>query len=51
MYDISFHELEGFMDIMSRGCCCDRAGQIGKSDSLGREGWGERHGYSEVPWW
>jgi hypothetical protein len=32
-------------------CCCDWAGQIGESVSLGREGWGEGHGYSEVPRW
>jgi hypothetical protein len=50
-----FHELEGFMDTMSRdfvyvhACCCDRAGQIGESGSLRREGWGEGRGYSEVP--
>jgi hypothetical protein len=42
---------------MSRGyvfvyvCCCDRAGQIGKSGSLEREGWGEGRGYCEVPRW
>jgi hypothetical protein len=29
----------------------DRAGQIGESGSLGREGWGEERGYSEVPKW
>jgi hypothetical protein len=32
-------------------CCCDRAGQIGKNGSLGREGWGEGRDYSEVPRW
>jgi hypothetical protein len=32
-------------------CCCDRAGQLGESGSLGREWWGEGHGYSEVPRW
>jgi hypothetical protein len=45
------------MVAMSRGyvyvlvCWCDRAGQIGESGSLGREGWGEGRGYSEVPRW
>jgi hypothetical protein len=29
---------------------CDRAGQIGKSGSLKREGRGEGRGNSEVPW-
>jgi hypothetical protein len=32
-------------------CCCDRVGQIEESGSLGREGWGEGHDYSEVPRW
>jgi hypothetical protein len=27
---------------------CDRAGQIGESGSLKREGWAAGHGYSEV---
>jgi hypothetical protein len=42
------------MIMMSRGyvyihvCCCDQVEQIGESESLGREGWGEGHGYSEV---
>jgi hypothetical protein len=42
------------MVLMSRGyvyvlvCCCDRVGQIGECGALGREGWGEGHGYSEV---
>jgi hypothetical protein len=50
-----FHELEGFMVMMSRGYvydyvyCCDLAGQLGESGSLEREGWRESHGYSEVP--
>jgi hypothetical protein len=41
--------------MMSRGyvyvhvCCCDREGQIGESGSHRREGWGEGHGYSDVP--
>jgi hypothetical protein len=30
---------------------CDRAGQIGKSGSLEREGWGESRGYSKIPRW
>jgi hypothetical protein len=29
-------------------CGCDRVGQFGERGSLGREGWGEGHGYSEV---
>jgi hypothetical protein len=43
------------MVMMSRGYvyvhvyCCDRAGQLGESGSLGREGWGEGRGYSKVP--
>jgi hypothetical protein len=45
--------------MMSRGyvyvyvyvCCCDRAGQVGESGSLGRERWGEGYGYSDVPRW
>jgi hypothetical protein len=43
--------------MMSRGyvyvhvCCCDWAGQIRESGSLGREEWGEGRGYSEVPRW
>jgi hypothetical protein len=32
-------------------CGCDRAGQIGESGSLGREGWGEGRGYFEIPMW
>jgi hypothetical protein len=42
---------------MSRGyvyvhvCCCDQVGQIGESESLKRERWGEGRGYSEVPRW
>jgi hypothetical protein len=32
-------------------CGCDRAGQIGKSVSLRREGWGEDRVYSEVLRW
>jgi hypothetical protein len=32
-------------------CWCDRTGQIGKSGSLRKEGWGENHDYSEVPRW
>jgi hypothetical protein len=47
------------MVMMSRGyvyvyvyvCCCDRAGQVGESGSLGRERWGEGYGYSDVPRW
>jgi hypothetical protein len=45
------------MIMMSRGyvyllvCWRDRAGQLGDSGALGREGWGEGHGYSEVPRW
>jgi hypothetical protein len=31
--------------------CCDQAGQLGESSSLGREGRGEGCGYSEVPRW
>jgi hypothetical protein len=30
---------------------CDRAGQLGESGSLRREGWGEGRGYSKVPKW
>jgi hypothetical protein len=30
-------------------CGCDRAGQLGKSGSLGREGQRECYGNSEVP--
>jgi hypothetical protein len=30
---------------------CDRAGQIGESGALGREGWGAAGGYSEAPRW
>jgi hypothetical protein len=29
--------------------CCDRARQLGDSGALITEGWGEGHGYSEVP--
>jgi hypothetical protein len=29
-------------------CCCERAGQIGKSGALKREGWREGRGYAEV---
>jgi hypothetical protein len=32
-------------------CCCDRVGQLGESESLGREGWGDGHGYFNVPGW
>jgi hypothetical protein len=32
-------------------CGCDQVGQLGERDSLGREGWGEGCGYSEVPRW
>jgi hypothetical protein len=32
-------------------CGCDRTGQLVKSGSLGREGWGESHGYSKIPRW
>jgi hypothetical protein len=32
-------------------CYCDRAGQLGESDSLGREGRGEGRGYFEVSRW
>jgi hypothetical protein len=52
-----FYELEGFIDMISRGyvyvhvCCCDWAGQIGESGTLGREGRGEGHSYSEVLMW
>jgi hypothetical protein len=30
---------------------CDQVGQLGKSGSLRREGWGENCGYSKVPRW
>jgi hypothetical protein len=32
-------------------CGGDRAGQLGERGLLGREGWGEGRGYSEVPRW
>jgi hypothetical protein len=32
-------------------CDCDRAGQMGESGSLRREGWREGRGYSEVLGW
>jgi hypothetical protein len=32
-------------------CGCDQAGELGEMGSLGREGWGEGHGCSEVPIW
>jgi hypothetical protein len=32
-------------------CGCNRAGQLGESGSLGREGRGESRSYSEVPRW
>jgi hypothetical protein len=32
-------------------CGFDRTGQIEESGSLGREGWGEGHGYSRVQRW
>jgi hypothetical protein len=32
-------------------CCYDRAGQLGESGSLRREGWGEGRGYFEVVRW
>jgi hypothetical protein len=35
-----------FMDMYY---CCDRAGQLGDSGALRREGQGEGRGYSEVP--
>jgi hypothetical protein len=38
------------MDIMSR-YSCDRAGQIGESGALRREGWGAGRGYSKVSSW
>jgi hypothetical protein len=31
--------------------CCDKAGLIRESGSLGRKGWRESHGYSEVSRW
>jgi hypothetical protein len=43
--------------MMSRGYVyvhvryCDRVGQLGESGSLGKEGWGEGHDYSEVSRW
>jgi hypothetical protein len=47
------------MVMMSRGyiyiyiyvyvCCCDQAGQLRESGSLGRDGWREGHAYSEAP--
>jgi hypothetical protein len=36
---------------MSLYCGCERAGQLGEMGSLGREGWGEGRGCSEVPRW
>jgi hypothetical protein len=30
---------------------CDQAGQLGERGSLGREGWGEGRGYSDVLMW
>jgi hypothetical protein len=30
-------------------CGCNRVRQLGERGSLGREGRGEEHGYSEVP--
>jgi hypothetical protein len=32
-------------------CGCNRERQLGERGSLGREGRGEEHGYSEVPRW
>jgi hypothetical protein len=52
-----FHKLEGYDGydeykfMLMVVCWCDRAGQIGVSESLRREGWGEGRGYCEVPRW
>jgi hypothetical protein len=52
-----FHEVEEFIDMMSRGyvhvhvCCCDRVGQIGERGSLKREWWGAGCGNFEAPRW
>jgi hypothetical protein len=52
-----FYELEGFVNMMSRGyayvhvCCCNQMGQIGGNGTLGREGQEEGRGDSEVPRW
>jgi hypothetical protein len=50
-----FHELKGYLGYVSRGLClyfcCDWAGQIEESGSLGMKGWGEGLGYSEVLRW
>jgi hypothetical protein len=31
--------------------CCDRAGQLGESGSLGKEGWEEGCGYFDISRW